>query len=369
MTVERELPWNPDGYRWVMWDAADCTCSASPTSTSRHRAVLAAAPAGRTWTTCGLTKAITRSAKPTTSPVRMYNALQITVTPPFRPTACMPACRLHAKQGHGQRLEPARHHPRHLLCAQPLGAGGVRYAPRVDRQLPVRTAVLQGPQPRRRQAAGRLADQRPHSVPVRHADQFGRGTDYAGVGLDGSMAGGIGNYWVYNNSGLDYQKTMAHNSGSTDANWWVYPFNEPNCHALGRRLHAEVERTRRRARSISSAGIRDMIYNPGFENWNLGLFKKFAIHEAHRLPVPRRGLRCLQPPQLERRRHRPDQPDHVHEGDQQERRRAQPATLATVLLLNGPVVGRGLPACPRFSSFTPTPPAVAAVSWYSTPHS
>ena len=61
----------------------------------------------------------------------------------------------------------------------------------------------------------------------------GRGTDYAGVGLDGSLAGGIGQYWVYNNSGLDYQKTMAHDSGNTDANWWVYPFNEPNCPANG----------------------------------------------------------------------------------------------------------------------------------------
>ena len=77
----------------------------------------------------------------------------------------------------------------------------------------------------------------------------GRGTDYAGVGLDGSLTGGIGQYWVYNNSSLDYQKTMAHNSGNTDANWWVYPFNEAGCPPTRRRLHAEVERTRRRARS------------------------------------------------------------------------------------------------------------------------
>ena len=26
-------------------------------------------------------------------------------------------------------------------------------------------------------------------------------------------------------------------------------------------------------------GIRNEIYNPGFNNWNLGLFKKFALNE------------------------------------------------------------------------------------------
>ena len=106
----------------------------------------------------------------------------------------------------------------------------------------------------------------------------GRGTDYAGVGVDGSLAGGIGNYWVYNNSGLDYQKTMAHNSGSTDANWWVYPFNEPNCNALGTGCTLKWSAPPKGTFNLQP-GIRDMIYNPGFENWNLGLFKKFALNE------------------------------------------------------------------------------------------
>ncbi len=49
-------------------------------------------------------------------------------------------------------------------------------------------------------------------------------------------------------------------------------------------------------------GIRDEIYNPGFQDWNMGLFKKFALNEAQRVRVPRRGVRCLQPSELERRK-------------------------------------------------------------------
>ena len=30
-------------------------------------------------------------------------------------------------------------------------------------------------------------------------------------------------------------------------------------------------------------GVRDSIYQPGFQDWNLGLYKKFAINEHHGL--------------------------------------------------------------------------------------
>jgi len=106
----------------------------------------------------------------------------------------------------------------------------------------------------------------------------GRGTDYVGVGLDGSLTGGIGQYWSFNNSSLDYQKQMSHNNGNTDTNWWVYPFNEPGCNAVGTgctlKWSAPAKGT-----FVHQDGIRDMIYNPGFENWNLGLFKTFEVRE------------------------------------------------------------------------------------------
>jgi hypothetical protein len=108
---------------------------------------------------------------------------------------------------------------------------------------------------------------------------IGRGTDYAGVGVDGSLTGGIGQYWVFNNSSVDYQKTMAHNSGNTDANWWVYPFNESGCSALG--TGCTLKWSAPAAGTFNHQnGIRDMIYNPGFENYNLGLFKDFKVREA-----------------------------------------------------------------------------------------
>ncbi|HWC97288.1 MAG TPA: carboxypeptidase regulatory-like domain-containing protein [Candidatus Sulfopaludibacter sp.] len=106
----------------------------------------------------------------------------------------------------------------------------------------------------------------------------GRGTDYVGVGLDGSLTGGIGQYWVYNNSSLDYQKQMAHNSGNTDTNWWIYPFNEPGCNAVGTGCTLKWTAPAKGTFNHQD-GIRDMIYNPGFENWNIGLFKTFQVRE------------------------------------------------------------------------------------------
>jgi len=108
---------------------------------------------------------------------------------------------------------------------------------------------------------------------------IGRGTDYAGVGVDGNLTGGIGNYWVFNNSSLDYQKTMAHNSGNSDANWWVYPFNEAGCAATGTGCTLKWTAPTKGTFNHQD-GIRDMIYNPGFENYNLGLFKDFKIRET-----------------------------------------------------------------------------------------
>ena len=107
------------------------------------------------------------------------------------------------------------------------------------------------------------------------------GQNYAGVGNDGSLTGGIGEYWVFNGSGLDYQKTMAHNSGPTgfDPNWWVYPFNEAGCNNVGTGCTLKWTAPAKGTFNHQD-GIRDMIYNPGFENYNLGLFKDFRIREA-----------------------------------------------------------------------------------------
>ncbi len=106
----------------------------------------------------------------------------------------------------------------------------------------------------------------------------GKGTDYVGVGLDGSLAGGVGQYWQFNGSSLNYTQQMAHNSGNTDANWWIYPFNEPGCPPTGAGCTLKWSQPAK-GTFVHQNGIRDMIYNPGFNNWNLGLFKKFTVRE------------------------------------------------------------------------------------------
>jgi len=100
----------------------------------------------------------------------------------------------------------------------------------------------------------------------------GKGTDYVGVGLDGSLAGGVGQYWVYSGAPLNYPHQIVTNSGNPGADsaqWFA------TTDASGNKLFTQPP-----AGTFNhQQGIRDLIYNPGFNNVNLGLFKKFAITE------------------------------------------------------------------------------------------
>ena len=84
---------------------------------------------------------------------------------------------------------------------------------------------------------------------------------------------------------------MAHNSGNTDANWWVYPFNEPGCTATGADCTLKWSAPAKGTFN-HQPGIRDMIYNPGFENYNLGLFKDFTFNEALGFQFRAEAYRC-----------------------------------------------------------------------------
>ncbi len=95
-----------------------------------------------------------------------------------------------------------------------------------------------------------------------------RGTDYAGVGLDGSLAGGVGQYWVYSGAPLVYSKQIALNSG--DQVYYIQPKD-----ASGNALFTVPAN----GTFNLQKGIRDILYQPGFNNVNLGLFKKFPINE------------------------------------------------------------------------------------------
>ncbi len=96
--------------------------------------------------------------------------------------------------------------------------------------------------------------------------QIGRNQDYAGVTVDGSMNGSAIQYWAYDGSPINYTKQIALN-GSTDPRQWITipsgQFTAPTANTF-----------------VTSHIARNVIYNPGFNNWNMGLFKKFTIREA-----------------------------------------------------------------------------------------
>jgi len=97
-----------------------------------------------------------------------------------------------------------------------------------------------------------------------------RNNDYAGVGVDGNLdnCGGAGQFWVMNGSpNLLHQ--FAYNGSSDPAQWFATKNTD------GSPLFtAPAQGT-----FMSQQNVRNAIHNPGFQNWNIGLFKKFAINE------------------------------------------------------------------------------------------
>jgi len=81
--------------------------------------------------------------------------------------------------------------------------------------------------------------------------------DYAGVGVDSNFGCGVnGQYWVVNGT-----PRIIGTFGSTGQWFDTSVFSKP---ANG---------------TFNTQRVRDLIYQPGFQNWNLGLFKAFPIDE------------------------------------------------------------------------------------------
>jgi hypothetical protein len=87
--------------------------------------------------------------------------------------------------------------------------------------------------------------------------------DYAGVGLDSNFGCGInGQYWVVNG-----HPNLVKSFGPTGT--WFSTTN-PDGSAIF---------TQPPAGTFNAQLVRDLVYQPGFENWNMSLFKKFPINE------------------------------------------------------------------------------------------
>ncbi len=94
--------------------------------------------------------------------------------------------------------------------------------------------------------------------------------DYAGVGQDGNWdsCGGAGQFWVMNGSPT-LMKQFA-SGGATDPAQW---FSVKNADG------SPIFTAPPKGTFNLQPGIRNPIHDPGFENWNLGLYKKFAFTE------------------------------------------------------------------------------------------
>ncbi|MDE3179060.1 MAG: carboxypeptidase regulatory-like domain-containing protein [Acidobacteriota bacterium] len=94
-------------------------------------------------------------------------------------------------------------------------------------------------------------------------------SDYAGVGLDANYGCGVnGQYWIKNGDPKIIGKFAA--NGSKDPNQWFAVTNPDGSPIF----------TQPPAGTFNTQHVRDIIHQPGFRNWNLGLFKTFAISES-----------------------------------------------------------------------------------------
>jgi predicted heme/steroid binding protein len=89
--------------------------------------------------------------------------------------------------------------------------------------------------------------------------------DYAGVGLDSNFGCGVnGQYWLLTGKPKIIGKFAAH--GAADPNFWfdTSVFTAPT------------------SGTFNTQRVRNIIHQPGFENWNMGLFKAIPVTERLR---------------------------------------------------------------------------------------
>ncbi len=95
----------------------------------------------------------------------------------------------------------------------------------------------------------------------------GVSNDYAGVGQDGSICG-LGQFWNMNGTPSIVGGFAA--NGVNDPNLWFTTTNPDGSPIYTKPATGTF---------VTQKGIRDIIHSPGFANWNMGLFKTFAVNE------------------------------------------------------------------------------------------
>jgi hypothetical protein len=93
------------------------------------------------------------------------------------------------------------------------------------------------------------------------------GDDFAGVG-----PGSGPQFWVVNGNPNVVLGSQRFSNSTTDKNFWFATTN----------LDGTPIFTRPAAGTFNTSRVRNILYNPGFQNHNLGLFKDFVIKESHK---------------------------------------------------------------------------------------
>ncbi len=116
------------------------------------------------------------------------------------------------------------------------------------------------------------------------------GTDYAGVGQDGSISNG-GQFWNYSATPDVIHQFSYNNGGTADpANHWFQVCSDPSATVTAANSNGYTCSsgtplfTKPASGTFSSQpNVRNILHSPGFYNWNVGLFKKIAFNEKNGL--------------------------------------------------------------------------------------
>jgi len=101
---------------------------------------------------------------------------------------------------------------------------------------------------------------------------IGTSNDYAGVGEVGSFGcGSEGQFWVMNGTPVILGQFA---NASTSPNQYFSVTNSSGAPLFTAPATGTFN---------LQQGVRDSIYQPGFQDWNLGLYKKFALNEKNHI--------------------------------------------------------------------------------------
>jgi hypothetical protein len=113
-------------------------------------------------------------------------------------------------------------------------------------------------------------------------------SDYAGVGQDANWGCGVnGQFWFVNGSPQILGQFAA--GGAKDPSQWFAIKNADGSPAFTAPPTGTFNTTQ---------NVRNIIYQPGFQNWNLGLFKRFAINERTGLQFRAEAFNFINHPNL-----------------------------------------------------------------------